>query len=125
MIHHVSRDILLSKTQVLAHSIAPNDPFSSGLTLSLREHWPAMYKDSRHFCQSSHPKEGTAWTGSGADGRTIGKLLTQEAAYGQGGKPGRATLENVNHDLRELRRLIESEKFSSVALPRVATGVGG
>lgn len=125
MIHHVSGDILLSKAQALAHGIAPNDPFSSGLALSLREHWPAMYKDFRHFCQTSHPKTGTAWTWSGANGQHIVNLLTQEAAYGQGGKPGKATLENVNHALRELRRIVESEKFSSVALPRLATGVGG
>ena len=125
MIHHVSGDILLSKAKALAHGIAPNDPFSSGLALSLRQHWPAMYKDFRHFCQTNHPKTGTAWIWSGANGQTIVNLLTQEAAYGQGGKPGKATLENVNHALRELRRLIETEKFISLALPRLATGVGG
>lgn len=125
MIHHVSGDILLSGAQALAHGVAPNDPFSSGLALSLREHWPAMYKDFRHFCQTNHPKAGTAWTWSGANGKRIFNLFTQEAAYGQGAKPGRATVENINHALRELRHLIETEKFSSLALPRLATGVGG
>ena len=51
-------------------------------------------------------------------------LLTQEAAYGHGEKPGEATLPNVNHALRALRKLAETEKFSSIALPRLATGVG-
>ena len=40
-------------------------------------------------------------------------------------KPGRATLPHVNHALRELRHLIDSEKFTSLALPRLSTGVGG
>jgi O-acetyl-ADP-ribose deacetylase (regulator of RNase III) len=31
----------------------------------------------------------------------------------------------VNHCLKALRKTIESEKFSSVALPKLATGVGG
>jgi O-acetyl-ADP-ribose deacetylase (regulator of RNase III) len=31
----------------------------------------------------------------------------------------------VNHALRELHRLVLKEKFTSVALPRLATGVGG
>jgi O-acetyl-ADP-ribose deacetylase (regulator of RNase III) len=52
-------------------------------------------------------------------------LLTQEAAYNHGQKPGRATTAHVNHALKELHKLIESEQFSSVALPRLSTGVGG
>lgn len=125
MIHHVSGDILLSRAQALAHGVAPNDPFTTGLSLSLRERWPAMYKDFRHFCQTIHPKTGEVWIWAGADGRRIISLFTQEAAYGQGAKPGKASVENVNHALRELRHVIEKEKLSSIALPRLATGVGG
>ncbi|MBK8816187.1 MAG: macro domain-containing protein [Methylococcaceae bacterium] len=125
MIHQVSGDILLSKAQAIAHGVAPNDPFSSGLAHSLRESWPSMYKDFRHYCQTSHPKSGTLWMWSGAQSTRIINLFTQEAAYGHGEKPGKATLEHVNHSLRELHKLIDTEKFSSVALPRLATGVGG
>jgi O-acetyl-ADP-ribose deacetylase (regulator of RNase III) len=125
MIHHVSGDILLTKAQALAHGVAPNDPFTNGLAHSLREHWPSMYKDFRHYCQTKHPKTGGSWTWSGADGKRVITLFTQEAAYGHGAKPGKATLENVNHALRELRHVIETEKLASVALPRLATGVGG
>lgn len=125
MIHHVTGDILLSKAQAIAHGIAPNDPFSSGLALSLRENWPAMYKDFRHYCQTTHPKAGTVWVWGGAEGSRIINLFTQEAAYDHGAKPGKATVENVNHALRALRKLMETEKFTSLALPRLATGVGG
>lgn len=125
MIHQVSGDILLSKAQAIAHGVAPNDPFSSGLAHSLRESWPAMYKDFRHYCQTSHPKAGTLWLWSGAQSTHIINLFTQEAAYGHGEKPGKATVEHVNHSLRELHKLVETEKFTSLALPRLATGVGG
>ena len=40
-------------------------------------------------------------------------------------EPGRARLESVNHALRELRRIVQEEKITSLALPRLATGVGG
>ena len=125
MIHPVSGDILLSKAQAIAHGVAPNDPFSSGLALSLREQWPAMYKDFRHFCQTTHPKVESAWVWGGAEGARIISLFTQEAAPDHASKPGKATIEHVNHALRELRCLIEAEKFRSLALPRLATGVGG
>ena len=58
MIREVEGDILLSKAQVVAHGVAPGDHFDSGLALALRERWPAMVKDFRHYCQSSHPKTG-------------------------------------------------------------------
>jgi O-acetyl-ADP-ribose deacetylase (regulator of RNase III) len=124
MIRYVTGDIMLSKAQAIAHGVAPNDPFSSGLALNLREHWPAMYKDFRHYCQTTHPKPGSVWIWGGAEGTRIINLFTQEAAYGHGAKPGKATLEHVNHALRELRQLMEAEKFTSLAMPRLATGVG-
>ena len=125
MIHYVTGDILLSKAQAIAHGVAPNDPFSSGLALSLREHWPAMYKDFRHYCQTTHPKSGQSWTWGGAEGARIINLFTQEGAFDHGAKPGKASVENVNHALRELRHIMETENFSNLALPHLATGVGG
>lgn len=40
-------------------------------------------------------------------------------------QPGPAAIENVNHCLKALCKAIESEKFKSGALPRLATGVSG
>jgi O-acetyl-ADP-ribose deacetylase (regulator of RNase III) len=125
MIKEVSGDLLLTRAQVIAHGVAPNDPFHTGLALQLRERWPAMYKDFRHFCQSTHPKPGTLWAWMGADGRKIVSLFTQNAIEGHhGGTPGPATLQHVGHTLRELAKLAQAEKFTSLALPRIATGVG-
>ena len=52
-------------------------------------------------------------------------LITQEGGYGHGAHPGRATLKHVRDALRALARLAEAEGFTSLALPRLATGVGG
>jgi O-acetyl-ADP-ribose deacetylase (regulator of RNase III) len=51
-------------------------------------------------------------------------LLTQEGGFEHGARPGRATVGNVNHCLRRLRHELEKEGITSVALPRLATGVG-
>lgn len=125
MIKEVTGDILLTKAQAIAHGIAPNDHFNSGLALSLREQWPAMYQDFRHFCHANSPKPGEIWTWGGTDGKRIVSLFTQEAPSNHHGTPGRASAHNVNLALRELKHLIEKENFTSVALPRLATGVGG
>jgi len=125
MFHEVSGDILLSNAQVIAHGVAPGDHFNQGLALSLRERYPAMAKDFRHHCQIANPKPGQLWTWAGADGKRIVNLMTQEAPQSKQSHPGPATTHNVNIALRNLRHLIESEGFTSVALPRLATGVGG
>ncbi len=125
MLREVSGDILLSGARTLAHGVAPDDDFKNGLALSLRERWPALYKDFRHWCHTAHPKPGGLWTWGGVGGTRIVCLLTQEPPGHKGGHPGRASVENVNHALRALRHEVEKEGFESLALPRLATGVGG
>ena len=56
MLLQVTGDILLTKAQVIVHGVAPNDDFHQGLALSLREQWPALYKDFRHYCKTTHIK---------------------------------------------------------------------
>lgn len=125
MLKEVSGDILLSKAQVIAHGVAPADHFNQGLALSLREQYPAMAKDFRHYCQVSHPKAGDLWTWAGADGKRVVNLMVQDEAPSAQSRPGKASTHNVNSALRNLRQLVEEEGFESLALPRLATGVGG
>lgn len=126
MIYEVTGDILLSKAQAVAHGVAPNDHFTQGLALSLRERYPAMAKDFRHYCQSTHPKSGEVWAWAGADGRRVVNLMTQQGEYGHhGAKHGKAELEFVHRALKGLRKFVEAEKITSLALPKIATGVGG
>ena len=125
MIHEVEGDILLTSAQAIAHGVAPNDPMNQGLALSLHERYPAMHKDFHHWCHVQHPKPGEAWVWGGAEGVRIVNLLTQEGGYGGGNKPGPASNTNVNHALRALKKIVQKEGFTSIALPRLATGVGG
>lgn len=124
MIHEVSGDILLTKAQATAHGIAPNDHFDQGLALALREKWPAMAKDFRHYANQCHPKPGEIWDWGGFDARVI-CLMTQDGEHGHGSKPGRASTSSVNHCLKRLQHLLEKGEIKSIALPKLATGVGG
>lgn len=123
MIKEVSGDILLTSAQAIAHGVAPNDHFDSGLALSLREEFPSMVKDFRHYCKLHNPEPGAAWIWGSAEGVKIINLLTQEPAIGNG-HPGEATLQNVGHALKALAKLVEKENLTSLAIPKLATGVG-
>lgn len=124
MITKVHGDILLSRAQAIAHGVAPHDHFNQGLALALRERFPAMAKDFRHYCHQDNPKPGQAWLWAGPE-KIIINLMTQEPAPDNNVHPGSASTKNVNHALKELRTLIEKEAIGSIALPKLATGVGG
>jgi len=125
MIKEVSGDILLSTAAAIAHGIAPNDDFKQGLALSLREHWPGMYKDFRHYCQTHHPKPGTLWSWKGPGSPVVFNLFTQEPAASHQQHPGKASISSVNHVLQALKKEVRAQNVASLALPRLATGVGG
>lgn len=130
MIREVEGDILLSRAQVIAHGIAPQDHFDTGLALALRERWPSMVRDYRHAIHGKPLDSGEIWIWRGVDedGSTRGivNLLTQGMLHsGPSGKPGKATTENVSRALKALAKLVADENLGSVALPRLATGVGG
>jgi O-acetyl-ADP-ribose deacetylase (regulator of RNase III) len=124
VIRKVHGDILNTSAELTAHGVGPNDHFDQGLALALRERWPSMYKDFRHWCKVKGPKAGTAWFWGGPEHTRIVALLTQAAPKDQRSHPGPATTHNVNDALRVLRKIAEEEGVSSVALPRLATGVG-
>ena len=123
MLHQVSGDILLTSAQAIAHGVAPNDPMNHGLALSLHQKYPAMHKDYHHWCNQHHSNPGEAWMWGGTEGVRIVNLLTQEA--GEHAHPGKASIKNVRHSLRALAALANTESFKSIAISRLATGVGG
>lgn len=125
MITEVSGDILLSQAQAVAHCVSPGDHFDHGLALALRERYPAMAKDFRHYVRQCHPKPGELWEWGGVGGVRIFCLMAQVDEHGHGGKPGPATEPTLNHCLRRLRHELDRGGIHSLALPRLATGVGG
>ena len=124
MITRVHGDILLSEAKAIAHGVAPHDHFDQGLALALRECFPAMAKDFRHYCHQQNPKPGNAWLWAGPE-KVVVNLITQESAPDNKAHPGKASLQNINHALKSLCSIIEKQGITSIALPRLATGVGG
>ena len=125
MMKEVEGDILLTNAEALAHGIAVNDDFKNGLAAQLREQWPALYKDFRHFCKTQSPKEGDVWSWKGPGTPVIVSLFTQAQAPMEGGHPGKATMPNVNHALKNLVKELNKNNIKSLAITRLSTGVGG
>ncbi len=124
MIYPVAGDILFSKAQVLAHGVAPFDPMDHGLRLALHKRYPVMHKEFHHWCHRHNPTPGEAWLWCAGNDRCVANLLTQETLPGHAHHAGKATLSHVNHALHALERLLRKGTYTSLALPRLATGVG-
>jgi O-acetyl-ADP-ribose deacetylase (regulator of RNase III) len=124
MIYRVEGDILLSKAQAIAHGVGLNDPMDKGLALELHTKYPAMHKDFHRWCHMHNTKPGEAWMWGGPDNVRIINLITQEGVDSHDHRHGKATLSNVRHALNALVKIIDHERLTSVALPRLATGVG-
>ncbi len=125
MIYELEGDILKSEAQVIVHGVAANDPMNKGLSLSLHQMFPQMHKDFHKWCHQNHPKVGSIWKWDKVKNLTIINMLTQNSEKIHGTHPEKANLTDVNHCLRALKKLIKKEKFESIAIPRLATGVGG
>ena len=126
MIKYVEGDILMSKAAAICHGVAPNDDFNQGLAFAVRERWPDLYKDFRHYCHTNSPKSGEVWLWRGVGNFACFSLCTQEGSERHHGHshPGVASLQNINHSLKELKKQAEKEGFKSIALPRLGCGVG-
>lgn len=124
MIEFVTGDILKSKAQALAHGVAPSDHFNQGLALALREQWPSLYKDFRHYCYTQKAEEGALWAWKGAGGPVIFNLFTQKSSETADGTPGSSSETYINNCLKNLTKEIKEQKIKSIAIPRLATGVG-
>ena len=124
MIYKVEGDILLSKAQAIAHGVGLNDPMDKGLALELHNKYPAMHKDFHRWCHQHNTKPGEAWLWTGSNNVRIVHLITQESLETHDHLHGKATLNNIRHALSALVKIIADEKLGSIALPRIATGVG-
>lgn len=125
MIKYVEGDITLTSADAFAHGVAPMDDFKQGLALNLRQNWPGLYKDFRHYCRQFSPKEGALWTWKGPGTPFIINLMTQAPAPSGNTHPGKATLPNINHCFHALEKEIKEREIKSLAITKVATGVGG
>ncbi|TVR83439.1 MAG: Appr-1-p processing protein [Saprospirales bacterium] len=127
MIKEVTGDLLHTKAKVIAHCVAPHDHFNQGLALELRKNYPGMAKDFRHYCRIHNPNAGEIWTWGGVGGMQIINLMAQEPSDQRrsDANPGKATIGNLNNCLKKLADFLREEDIKEIAIPKLATGVGG
>lgn len=124
MLKEVTGDILLSTASAIAHGVAPHDNFKQGPPCAAR----TVARDVQGFSPllpDLQPQTGRGLVLEGAQFPVIINLFTQEPPTTDQDRPGKASLPNVNHALQALKKELQEHGVKSLALPRLATGVGG
>lgn len=125
MIYEVEGDILLSRAQVIAHGVASNDLMTRGLARKLNERYPVMVTEFNEWCQQQKPEMGDIWLWGSADKKLIVNMITKEADAEDPTRIGRPSKIGVHRSLRALNKMALAERFASIAIPKIGTGIGG
>jgi len=124
MIRKVAGDILLSKAQAIVQGVGVNDPMNKGLALQLSRKYPGLQKDFDCWCYQHATKPGEAWMWSPEHNVHIVNLITHENLVIHQHYHTKATFNNVKHALTTLVKLISAKKLTSIAIPKLGTGLG-
>tara|TARA_B110000091_G_C13770172_1_gene456290 strand:+ start:1218 stop:1655 length:438 start_codon:yes stop_codon:yes gene_type:complete len=107
MIYEVEGDVLMS------------------LARKLQEKFPSMRDQFIEWCEETSPEPGDIWLWGGNTKTRVLNLIVGEAAEPELGRSSRPNKIAVHRALRAVNKLVIDERFNSIAIPRIGSGVGG
>lgn len=125
MIYEVEGDILMSRADVIAQGVSINDPMTSGLARKLQEKFPGMRNQFIEWCEGTNPEPGDIWLWSGNTKTRVLNLIVGEAADPKLSRASRPNKIAVHRAFRAVNKLVVDERLSSIAMPKIGSGVGG
>ena len=105
----------------IAIEVSRDEHYASPYLKSLKENWPSLAKDYRHYCHTVSPKTGDMWTWTSPEGQKFFHLVLDE----KGMDPHPHNFVNVDRlqsfkkALKKLRRISEDEDIKLIELPKV------
>jgi O-acetyl-ADP-ribose deacetylase (regulator of RNase III) len=120
MISFVSGDILQANEQYIAQGVAEGNQegLGTGLALKISTRWPAAQSAFKRHCRSGMFTGGSLWAFPPTHNTPgIIYLATQPDMY-------HATMPYLRKALRELASWTQKNEVESVALPKIAAGLG-
>jgi O-acetyl-ADP-ribose deacetylase (regulator of RNase III) len=122
-VQFVAGDLFANRFQAesLAHGCNCAGSMGAGIAVGFKQRYPAMFEEYKARCKT---KPSTFTLGDVFFWREEGKPAVFN--LGTQARPGRgATYHAVEAALRALRATADTEKITSVAMPRIAAGYGG
>jgi O-acetyl-ADP-ribose deacetylase (regulator of RNase III) len=116
-IHYLRGDLFLSRAQTLAHGVNCRGRMGAGIAVEFRRRAPEMFQEYRRRChhQLLRPGDLFLWTSTTP---WILNMATQAASGG-------AVEGYLEQCLRRLAAEYDDLGITSLAMPRIAAGLGG
>lgn len=116
-VEYISGDLFLSRAQTLAHGVNCRGRMGAGIAVEFRRRFPKMYKDYRQRCHREELRPGDLFLWKDSTPWIL-NLATQDRTSG-------ARFTFVEACLTRLARDYANEGITSLAMPRIAAGLGG
>ena len=101
----------------IALEVSRDEHYKSPYLKSLKENWPSLARDYRHYCHNFHPKTGEVWTWTSPEGQRFFHLILDEK--GQEMSVDGNRLQSFKKALKNLKRVTEDDQIKTIELPRV------
>ncbi|MBY0451580.1 MAG: hypothetical protein K2P92_01010 [Bdellovibrionaceae bacterium] len=105
----------------IAIEVSQDEHYVSPYLKSLKENWPSLARDYRHYCHTVSPKTGELWTWTSPEGQKFFHLVldaksdhsvSENMAHAQ-------RLQSFKRALKELKKVAEAEKIKAIELPKI------
>lgn len=109
------------KENHVAIEVSKDEHYKSPYLRSLKENWPSLAKDYRHYCHVFSPKTGDLWTWTSPEGQKFFHLVLDEKTdlpvhhnLVNGDR-----LQSFKKALKKLKKITEAENIRLIELPKV------
>lgn len=108
------------KDKHVAIEVSRDEHYRTPYLKSLRENWPSLAKDYRHYCHTYSPATGEIWTWTSPEGQMFFHLVLDDCSIEQPLHLVNATrLQSFKKAIKKLRHLAEAQNLKIVELPKV------
>lgn len=105
----------------VAIEVSRDEHYKSPYLKALKESWPSLAKDYRHYCHAHSPKTGDMWTWTSPEGQMFFHLVLDEK--GADTHPHNMVnadrLQSFKKAIKKLKKFAEDEDVKNVELPKV------
>ena len=101
----------------IALEVSRDEHYKSPYLKSLKENWPSLARDYRHYCHACNPKTGEVWTWTSPEGQRFFHLILDEKADVPSVDGQR--LQTFKKALKNLKRMVDDEEVRLIELPRI------
>ncbi len=100
----------------IAIEVSQDEHYRSAFLKDLKENWPSMAKDYRHYCHACHPQQGDIWIWTSPEGQKLIHFIIDDAS-GSLLSPERR-MHFFRLGLKHLSKVAEVEGIAQIEFPK-------